>query len=89
MRARLQRIVRRGERQLLDDHQPQRLPLHVHAFPETRGAQQHRIAGVAKNAQQLFARRLALHQQMDMAPSTRSPALAQSSRAAAAARDGW
>ena len=37
--------------------------LHIHALPEARGAQQHGIAIVAKPAQQLLARRLALHEQ--------------------------
>ena len=38
------------------------LPFHIDTFPETAGAQQHRVAVLAK-LQQLLARCLALHQQ--------------------------
>ena len=80
MRALRQRVVRRGERQLLDDDQAQRVAFDVHAFPEARGAEQHRVAGLAETAQQLFARRLALHQQRKVADL--GPALAQQLRRA-------
>ena len=75
-----QRIVGRGERQLLDDHQPQRVALDVHALPEAGGAEQHGVARFAETAQQLFARRLALHQQRKVAEL--GPAVAQQLRRA-------
>src|SRR6202165_6149992 len=47
-----QRIVWRGERQLLDDHQAQRLALHVHALPDARRAEPHAVALGAEFLQQ-------------------------------------
>src|SRR5512146_2047548 len=38
------RVVRRGERQLVDDDQRQRLAAHVHALPERLASEQHRVA---------------------------------------------
>ena len=57
------RILGRGEWQLIDDHQAQGAPLYVHALPEARGPQQHRVAAGAESAQQLLARRASLDQQ--------------------------
>ena len=82
-----QRVVRRGERQLFDDHQAQRIALDVHALPEARGAEQHGIARLAKTAQQLLARRLALHQQREIRRARSSARAAAPPRAAT--RDGW
>src|SRR6185312_14770804 len=58
-----QRVIRRGEGQLLDDHQPQRAPLDIHALPEARRAEQHGAAVLAELSEKLLARRLPLHQQ--------------------------
>ena len=80
MRALVSAIVGRGERQLLDDHQPQRVAFDVDALPETRGAEQHGVARLAEAAQQLLARRLALHQQRKVAEL--GPAVAQQLRRA-------
>ncbi len=58
-----QRVLGRGERQLLDDDESQRFALHVDPLPEARRAEEHRIAQFAKLPQQLLARRAALHEQ--------------------------
>ena len=58
-----QRIVRRRERQLVDDDDRQRVAGHVDALPEARAAEQHRVAGLAESHQQLGLRAVALDQQ--------------------------
>ena len=57
------RIARRGERQLVDDHAAQLLADHVHALPERRGRQQHGVRRGAELIQQHAPRRRALHEQ--------------------------
>ena len=57
------RIVRRCERQAIDNHQRQRFTAHVHTLPERLAAQQYRIAQLAEALQQFRARSLALHEQ--------------------------
>src|SRR5579862_4769794 len=59
-----QGIIRRSERQLLDDHQAQGLALHIDTFPETGGAQQDCVAILAKLFQQPLPRRLTLNVQL-------------------------
>ena len=71
------RIVGRGERQLVDHHHAQRVAGHVHAFAETRGAQQHAVAGFAESLQQHVARRIALHEQRPRAVAQRLGGFAQ------------
>ena len=60
-----ERIVRRRERQLVDDHALQRLAGHVDAFPEALRADQHRARRVEEALHQLALRALALDQHLD------------------------
>ena len=60
----VQRIARRGERQLVDHEQRQRLAGHVHPLPERRCREQHRPDLVAEALEQPLARRLALHEHL-------------------------
>ena len=60
------RVVRRRERQLVDDHQRERVAAHVDAFPETLAAHQHRIAGAPKSIEQFGAPALALDEQREI-----------------------
>src|SRR5579863_4870612 len=57
-----QRIVGRGERQLVDGDDGERLAFHIHPFPETARRQQHGGTELAEPLEQRFARRLTLHQ---------------------------
>ena len=57
------RIVRRGERQLVDDDARKRLTGDVQAFPETGRTEQHAVAGLTEIREQLMARCAALHEQ--------------------------
>ena len=61
--SRQHRIIRRRERQLVDDDQRQRLAAHIHPFPERLAAQQHRVAVLAEAREQLVARTFALDHQ--------------------------
>src|SRR5690606_27531776 len=56
-------IARRGKRQLVDYDTTERFTTDINALPETGGAEQHRIATLAKLLQQLAPAGLALHQQ--------------------------
>ena len=56
-------IVGRRERQLVDDHQRERIAAHVDAFPEALAADQHAIPGGAELVQQFRAALVALHEQ--------------------------
>src|SRR5487761_701385 len=58
-----ERVIWRGERQLLDDDEPQSAALHVDALPEAGRAEQHGAAVLAELPQEPLARSLALHQQ--------------------------
>ena len=57
------RIVRRGERQFVDDDDAQRFADDVHSFPEAGSSQQHTISRGAKIGQQPVPRSRALNEQ--------------------------
>lgn len=48
-----QRVVRRSKRQLIDNHQRQRITAHVDPFPEAAGGHQQGVAGADELLQQL------------------------------------
>ena len=57
-----QRVARHRERQLVEDHQAQRVTRHVHALPEAQRGEQHRVVGLTEALEQRPLGRLALHE---------------------------
>ncbi len=78
-------IVRRCERQLVDDDDRQRRAFDVHAFPEAAGPEQHSVAVLAKLRQQRFARPVTLNEHRKR--QRRTEPRATGSRPRRAARD--
>src|SRR5205085_12613368 len=56
------RIARRRERQLVDDHAAQRFPYDVHALPETGGCEKHAVRCFTELPEELGPRRRALNE---------------------------
>ena len=63
-----ERIARRGERQLVDHEQGERLPLNVHALPERRGGEEDRVDVVSEALEQALPRSVALTEHGEVEP---------------------
>src|SRR5260364_381557 len=73
------RVVRRRERQFIDDDQGKRFAAHIHPFPKTLTADQNGVARLLEAFQQFSTAGVALYQQRKI-PVARMQSLAQLGR---------
>ena len=67
------RVIRRGEGQLVDEHAGERLSLHVDPCPEGRYAEQHRVDVLPEDREQPGRRHLSLLEDLILHPERQRP----------------